>query len=89
MHVCLILILIVTFFKEQGEFLALDLGGSNFRVLLVKVNANGELKVEMKSQIFAIPEHIMRGSGSEVSSHVVDVLCGPVLVPGPDAIQVL
>lgn len=53
-------------FKEQGEFLALDLGGSNFRVLLVKVMADGMQKVEMESQIYAIPEHIMRGSGSEV-----------------------
>lgn len=53
-------------FKEQGEFLALDLGGSNFRVLLVKVMADGERKVEMENQVYAIPEHIMRGSGSEV-----------------------
>ncbi|KAG7222090.1 hypothetical protein INR49_016660 [Caranx melampygus] len=50
---------------EQGEFLALDLGGSNFRVLLVKVMAGGERKVEMENQVYAIPEHIMRGSGSE------------------------
>ncbi|XP_061586344.1 hexokinase-2 [Cololabis saira] len=59
---------------EQGEFLALDLGGSNFRVLLVKVKANGEQRVEMKSQIFAIPENIMRGSGSELFDHIVDCL---------------
>ncbi|TNN77541.1 Hexokinase-2 [Liparis tanakae] len=50
---------------EQGEFLALDLGGSNFRVLLVKVMANGKQEVEMENQIYAIPEHLMRGSGSE------------------------
>ncbi|XP_071338161.1 hexokinase-2 isoform X1 [Trachinotus anak] len=59
---------------EQGEFLALDLGGSNFRVLLVKVMAGGERKVEMENQIYAIPEHIMRGSGSELFDHVVDCL---------------
>lgn len=53
-------------FKEQGEFLALDLGGSNFRVLLVKVRGNGEQKVEMENQIYDIPEDIMRGSGTEV-----------------------
>lgn len=70
-YTCLILSLIVILFKEQGEFLALDLGGSNFRVLLVKVKANDEQKVEMNSQIFSIPEQIMRGSGSEVRSHVV------------------
>ncbi|XP_035766512.1 hexokinase-2 [Neolamprologus brichardi] len=59
---------------EQGEFLALDLGGSNFRVLLVKVMGNGEQKVEMESQIYDIPEHIMRGSGSEFFDHIAACL---------------
>lgn len=53
-------------FKEQGEFLALDLGGANFRVLLVKVMADGEQKVDMENQIYSIPEHLMKGSGTEV-----------------------
>ncbi|XP_067458953.1 hexokinase-2 [Thunnus thynnus] len=59
---------------EQGEFLALDLGGTNFRVLLVKVMAGGKQKVEMEDQIYAIPEHIMRGSGSELFDHIADCL---------------
>ncbi|XP_068617130.1 hexokinase-2 [Brachionichthys hirsutus] len=59
---------------EQGEFLALDLGGSNFRVLLVKVMADGEQKVEMEDQIYAIPEDIMRGSGTELFDHIADCL---------------
>ena len=53
-------------FEEKGHFLALDLGGTHFRVLLVKVSCNGKQNVEMESQIYAIPEEIMRGSGSEV-----------------------
>ncbi|XP_035021764.1 hexokinase-2 isoform X1 [Hippoglossus stenolepis] len=59
---------------EQGEFLSLDLGGSNFRVLLVKVMADGKQKVEMENQIYAIPEHLMRGNGSELFDHIVDCL---------------
>uniref|UniRef100_A0A8C8A3X8 Hexokinase-2 n=1 Tax=Oryzias sinensis TaxID=183150 RepID=A0A8C8A3X8_9TELE len=59
---------------EQGEFLSLDLGGSNFRVLLVRVKADGEQKVEMENKIYAIPEHIMRGCGSGLFDHVVDCL---------------
>lgn len=59
---------------EQGEFLALDLGGSNFRILLVKVKGNGEQKVEMESQIYDIPELVMRGSGSELFDHIADCL---------------
>ncbi|XP_036000518.1 hexokinase-2-like [Fundulus heteroclitus] len=59
---------------EQGEFLALDLGGSNFRVLLVKVKGNGEQKVDMESQIYDIPELVMTGSGSELFDHIAECL---------------
>lgn len=46
--------------------MALDLGGTNFRVLRVKVSDNGLQKVEMENQIYAIPEELMRGSGVQV-----------------------
>uniref|UniRef100_A0A668AX70 Hexokinase-2 n=1 Tax=Myripristis murdjan TaxID=586833 RepID=A0A668AX70_9TELE len=59
---------------EKGSFLALDLGGSNFRVLLVKVSVNGKQKVEMENQIYAIPEDLMRGNGSELFDHIADCL---------------
>ncbi|XP_074525970.1 hexokinase-2 [Halichoeres trimaculatus] len=59
---------------EQGEFLALDLGGSNFRVLLVKVRANDKQEVEMEDQIYAIPENLMRGSGTELFDHIAECL---------------
>lgn len=59
---------------ETGDFLALDLGGSNFRVLLVKVSSNGKQKVEMENQIYAIPENIMRGSGTELFDHIAECL---------------
>lgn len=60
------LCVISLFVTEQGEFLALDLGGANFRVLLVKVMAGGEQKVEMENQIYPIPEDLMKGCGTEV-----------------------
>ncbi|KAL2092192.1 hypothetical protein ACEWY4_011990 [Coilia grayii] len=59
---------------EHGDFLALDLGGTNFRVLLVKVSANGKQKVEMENQIYAIPEDLMRGHGSELFDHIAECL---------------
>lgn len=71
---CLYFLFCFCLFKEQGEFLALDLGGSNFRVLLVKVKGNGEQKVEMENQIYDIPEHIMRGTGTEVRN-ITQVIC--------------
>ncbi|XP_030647665.1 hexokinase-2 [Chanos chanos] len=59
---------------EKGDFLALDLGGTNFRVLLVKVSENGKQRVEMENQIYAIPENLMRGSGTELFDHIADCL---------------
>lgn len=45
---------------EKGRFLALDLGGTNFRVLLIELN-DGDF--QMKSKIFAVPQNIMIGPG--------------------------
>ncbi|XP_043939013.1 hexokinase-2 isoform X1 [Protopterus annectens] len=59
---------------ENGEFLALDLGGTNFRVLRVKVSDNGRQKVEMENQIYAIPEDLMRGSGTQLFDHIAECL---------------
>ena len=52
-------------FPENGNFLALDLGGTNFRVLLI--NLNGQ-EVTMESKIYLIPQHIMTGTGEHVSN---------------------
>lgn len=30
--------------------------------------ADGEQKVEMENQVYPIPEHLMKGSGAEVSA---------------------
>ncbi|BFY98397.1 hypothetical protein BsWGS_01437 [Bradybaena similaris] len=56
---------------EQGDFLALDLGGTNFRVLLI--NLNGQ-EVKMESKIFIIPPHIMLGSGVQLFDHIADCI---------------
>lgn len=49
--------------SEEGDFLALDLGGTNFRVLLI--NLKGQ-EVKMESKIYLIPQHIMLGTGVQV-----------------------
>ena len=51
---------------EHGDFLALDLGGTNFRVLLVKIRSGKKRTVEMHNKIYAIPTEIMQGTGEEV-----------------------
>ncbi|XP_048361166.1 hexokinase HKDC1-like isoform X2 [Sphaerodactylus townsendi] len=57
---------------EKGKFLALDLGGTNFRVLLVKIRRNKS--VRMYNKIFAIPLEIMQGTGEELFDHIVQCI---------------
>lgn len=48
---------------EKGNFLALDLGGTNFRVLLVKLNGHD---VDIQSKTYLIPQRVMLGTGTQV-----------------------
>ncbi|XP_070649403.1 hexokinase-3 isoform X4 [Bos indicus] len=57
--------------SERGDFLALDLGGTNFRVLLVRVTTGG---VQISSQIYSIPECVAQGSGQQLFDHIVDCI---------------
>ncbi|KAI3353526.1 hypothetical protein L3Q82_020040 [Scortum barcoo] len=56
---------------ENGDFLALDLGGTNFRVLLVKIRSGKKRSVEMHNKIYAIPIEVMQGTGEELFDHIV------------------
>ncbi|XP_043840961.1 hexokinase HKDC1 [Dromiciops gliroides] len=58
---------------EKGKYLALDLGGTNFRVLLVKIRS-GRRSVRMYNKIFAIPLEIMQGTGEELFDHIVQCI---------------
>ncbi|VDK75569.1 unnamed protein product [Gongylonema pulchrum] len=49
---------------ERGNFLALDLGGTNFRVLLIKLK---ETTAEMTGKVYRVPDNIMKGSGVVVN----------------------
>nr|XP_012618107.1 hexokinase-1 isoform X1 [Microcebus murinus] len=59
---------------EHGDFLALDLGGTNFRVLLVKIRSGKKKTVEMHNKIYAIPVEIMQGTGEELFDHIVSCI---------------
>ncbi|NXL77986.1 HXK3 protein, partial [Leptocoma aspasia] len=56
---------------ERGDFLALDLGGTNFRVLVVRVTEDG---ITMGSEIYVIPAAIMQGTGEELFDHIIDCI---------------
>lgn len=51
---------------EKGDFIALDLGGSNFRILRVKVTQDKKQPVQMESQVYDTPDDIIHGSGTQV-----------------------
>lgn len=59
------------FISERGKFLALDLGGTNFRVLIINL---GENHFDMQSKIYAIPNHIMTGTGIALFDHIAECL---------------
>lgn len=61
--------------SERGKFLALDLGGTNFRVLLITLDGDQIDKTKIENTIFTIPQEIMLGSGEQVSLGIhTDVL---------------
>jgi len=47
----------------------LDLGGTNFRVLVVKIRTGMRNSVRMYNKIYAIPLEIMQGTGEEVKHY--------------------
>lgn len=63
----------MSFFLENGKFLALDLGGTNFRVLLIHI-VDGEKDFVVQSKTYAISEAIMRGSGQQLFDHIAECL---------------
>ena len=59
---------------EAGTFVALDLGGTNFRVLLIqipeKAGDNGKKECNIDSRIYRVPKDKMEGSASELFDHI-------------------
>uniref|UniRef100_A0A0N4ZES1 Phosphotransferase n=1 Tax=Parastrongyloides trichosuri TaxID=131310 RepID=A0A0N4ZES1_PARTI len=56
---------------ERGNFLALDLGGTNFRVLLITLNGKDN---PMSSKIYRVPDYIMKGTGEALFDHIAKCL---------------
>lgn len=58
--------------NETNDILALDLGGSNFRVLLIRLKKGEEPKILNK--VFIVSESIMKGSGTKLFNHIANCL---------------
>ncbi|XP_059511981.1 hexokinase-4 isoform X2 [Myotis daubentonii] len=61
---------------EVGDFLSLDLGGTNFRVMLVKVGEGeaGHWSVKTKHQMYCIPEDAMTGTAEMLFDYVSECI---------------
>jgi hexokinase len=62
-----LLILVIVFSAERGNFLALDLGGTNFRVLLISLKGD---QVNMQNKIYPISQELMNGHGDKLFDHI-------------------
>lgn len=51
---------------EHGKYLSLDLGGTNFRALLVDLKKGSNPNSRLNHKIYTIPPEIMQSSGEEV-----------------------
>ncbi|XP_056427191.1 hexokinase-4 isoform X2 [Hyla sarda] len=62
--------------SEVGDFLALDLGGTNFRVMLVKVgeDLDGQWKVETKHNMYSIPVDAMTGTAEMLFDYIAECI---------------
>ena len=56
------------FFVERGNFLALDLGGTNFRILLVNLDEDKDHPIKIDQQSYFVPKSLMTGNGTDVSN---------------------
>jgi len=53
---------------ESGRYVALDLGGTNFRVLMIELKGRRDEAPDVVSKVFLIPLRIMLGT-AQMASH--------------------
>lgn len=63
-----------TYRNEEGVFYALDLGGTNFRVLRVQLAGKDRRVAKRESKEVSIPPHLMSGNASVSSAHFPSVV---------------
>ncbi|NXS43723.1 HXK2 protein, partial [Balaeniceps rex] len=56
---------------ERGEFLALDLGGTNFRVLVVRMTQDG---IHVASESYVIPTAVTQSTGEALFDHIIECI---------------
>lgn len=54
--------------REEGKVIAIDLGGTNFRV--IEVDLLRDSQIQTNSKMFVVPENIMTGTGEELFQYL-------------------
>ncbi|KAM7361430.1 hexokinase type 2-like [Cochliomyia hominivorax] len=57
---------------ESGKFLALDLGGTNFRVLCIHLPGDKDFRMDFDT--YEIPEQLLVGPGTDLFDHIAECL---------------
>ncbi len=57
--------------NEEGDFYALDLGGTNFRVLLVKIH---DKEINMTHKQYAMDDSLMKGTAPKLFGYIAECL---------------
>ncbi|KAG8086148.1 hypothetical protein GUJ93_ZPchr0010g9121 [Zizania palustris] len=70
--------------NEQGLFYALDLGGTNFRVLRVQLGGKGKRVIHQQYNEVSIPPHLMVGTSMELFDFIAAALSKFVETEGDD-----
>ncbi|MCH1922374.1 hypothetical protein L9G15_23495, partial [Shewanella sp. A3A] len=71
---------------EEGLFYALDLGGTNFRVLRVQLAGKEKRVVKRESREVSIPPHLRSGNSSELFGFIASALAKFVADEGHNAV---
>ncbi|CAH8313135.1 unnamed protein product [Eruca vesicaria subsp. sativa] len=69
---------------EHGFFYALDLGGTNFRVMRVLLGGKQDRVVKQEFEEVSIPPHLMTGGSDELFNFIAEALAKFVATEGED-----
>ncbi|GMH18050.1 hypothetical protein Nepgr_019891 [Nepenthes gracilis] len=69
---------------ERGLFYALDLGGTNFRVMRVKLGGKEQRVVKQESAEVSIPPELMVGTSDQLFDYIAEALAKFVATEGED-----
>lgn len=76
----------LNFRNEEGFFYALDLGGTNFRVLRVQLAGKEKRVAKRESKEVSIPPHLMSGNAAELFSFIASALAKVVAEEGHNGV---